>query len=134
MVVIFSASGDQNSAQHSSRILGPLLHWLFPNLTPQREEALILLARKGGHLTEYAILGGLAWRLVRHLGSTQKTWQRTHAVYALLIAAAYAATDEWHQRFVPTRQGTLTDVLIDTAGAAAGLFVLWWFGRLRKKW
>ena len=32
-VVIFSASGDQMSFQHSSRIIGPLVRWLFPHLS-----------------------------------------------------------------------------------------------------
>ena len=38
--------------------------------------------------------------------------------------AAYAATDEFHQLFVPGRSGQLKDVLIDTAGGALGLGLL----------
>ncbi len=33
----------------------------------------------------------------------------------------YAVSDEVHQLFVPGRGGQLTDVIIDTAGAGAGL-------------
>ena len=38
-------------------------------------------------------------------------------------ATLYAATDEFHQLFVPGRAGLPTDVLIDATGAALGLLV-----------
>ena len=53
---------------------------------------------------------------------------------ALALAALYAASDEIHQTFVPSRQGSVWDVLLDTAGAAFGLLCLWTIGRLRKRW
>jgi hypothetical protein len=33
MVIIYSASSDSKSAEHSSRILAPLIHWLAPSLS-----------------------------------------------------------------------------------------------------
>lgn len=39
---------------------------------------------------------------------------------AALLASAYAATDEWHQLFVPGRDSDVRDWLADTIGAAAG--------------
>lgn len=41
-----------------------------------------------------------------------------------LITAAYAATDEIHQLFVPGRSGQVSDVVLDSAGAMAGLLIL----------
>ena len=41
-----------------------------------------------------------------------------------VITTAYAATDEMHQLFVPGRSGQVSDVLLDSAGAMAGLAVL----------
>ena len=41
----------------------------------------------------------------------------------------YAASDEWHQSFVPGRHPQLTDVLIDACGAATGLLIFWWLQR-----
>ena len=38
-----------------------------------------------------------------------------------LIAALYAASDEIHQLFVPGRSGQLSDVILDSAGALAGV-------------
>ncbi|MFN7141901.1 MAG: VanZ family protein, partial [Limisphaerales bacterium] len=46
----------------------------------------------------------------------------------------YAVTDELHQAFEPTRQGSVIDVLIDTVGAALGILVIWAIGRWRKRW
>ena len=42
----------------------------------------------------------------------------------MLTAALYAATDEVHQLFVPGRSGQVSDVLLDSAGAIAGLALL----------
>ena len=47
---------------------------------------------------------------------------------ALLLASAYAVTDEFHQTFVPGRHGTPVDWAIDTAGALLGLALL------RRRW
>ena len=48
---------------------------------------------------------------------------RRAALVAWGAATLYAATDEFHQLFVPGRAGLPTDVLIDATGAALGLFV-----------
>lgn len=37
---------------------------------------------------------------------------------ALIITLLYAVIDEIHQTFVPTREGTVRDVLIDSIGIA----------------
>src|SRR5437868_995902 len=76
MAVIFSASSDRMSFQHSSRIIGPLVHWLLPNLSEESLYKLVLFIRKGAHLTEYAVLALLVWRALR--ASTRnhsQSWQ-----------------------------------------------------------
>ena len=45
---------------------------------------------------------------------------------------AYACTDELHQLFVPGRAGMVTDVLIDSTGAALITGLLWIVGRRRE--
>jgi VanZ family protein len=37
----------------------------------------------------------------------------------------FAASDEFHQMFVPTRTARVSDVFIDLAGGALGLLALW---------
>jgi VanZ family protein len=67
--------------------------------------------RKGAHVTEYAILGAL---LYRALG---------REALALAAGIAYAATDEFHQRFVQGRHSSPVDVAIDALGLALGMLV-----------
>lgn len=65
-----------------------------------------LLVKKLAHLTAYALLMLFSYTAVGR-------WRT-----AFLITILYAISDELHQTLVPTRHGTLADVLIDTAGAA----------------
>ncbi len=125
MSVIFGASGDSASSKHSSRILEPLLHWLFPNLSQQSFDEAVFLFRKGAHVTEYAILALMLWRaFCRPVWRAGEKWQWDGFLQALWFAMFYAATDEFHQTFVPSREGCIRDVCIDSVGAACGLLVL----------
>ena len=135
MALIFSASSDTNSFARSSRILAPLLHWLFPHLPEDTVSFIVLLARKCAHLTEFAVLALLLWRAVRKpVKNDVRRWNWREARLVLLSVALYAASDEFHQLFVASRDAAVHDVFIDTAGGAAGLLALWFFGRWRKYW
>jgi VanZ family protein len=135
MLVIFSASSDRMSFEHSSRIIGPFVHWLLPHLSYEAVRAFVMFARKCAHLTEYAVLALLIWRTLRKPPEPNaSSWRWSHAGLALALAALYAASDEIHQAFVPSRQGSVWDVLLDTSGAALALLCLWAVGRLRKRW
>jgi VanZ family protein len=135
MALIFSASSDTNSFAHSSRIIAPLLHWLFPQMPDDTLYLIVLFVRKCAHLTEYAVFALLLWRALRKpVKNDPRPWIWREARLALLIVALYAASDEFHQSFVPTRTGLVSDVFVDTAGGAAGLLALWAFGRRQKRW
>ena len=134
MALIFTGSSDSHSSEHSSLLVEPFLHWLFPHMPQDQIEFIHELLRKCAHLAEYAVLALLLWRALRRpVKNDSRPWNWQQAGIALFIVLLYAASDEFHQRFVPTRTPRLTDVLIDTCGGAAGLFVLWIFGRLRKR-
>jgi hypothetical protein len=78
---------------------------------------------KGWHAAEYAILTVLAAYVARKV----TPWSYRSAVgAALLLAALYAVSDEWHQTFVPGRGGNVRDVIIDIAGAATAASILLW--------
>ena len=135
MGVIFSASGDSNSAERSSRIIAPLVRWLLPDLSEESVYAVVLFVRKCGHVAEYAVLALLLWRVLRRPAKAGSSpWRWSEAGLALVVAALYAASDEIHQLFVPSRQGSVWDVLLDTSSAALALLCLWGFGWLRKWW
>ena len=125
MALIFSASGDRQSFQRS-RLIAPLVHWLLPQLSPEGVDQAVFLVRKLAHLTEYAILAMLLWRALRGPQNSDPLppdWKQPGLV--ILLVALYAASDEFHQSFVPTRQGSLIDVFIDITGGILGLlFVL----------
>lgn len=135
MAVIFGGSGDTLSVQHTSRIIGPLLHWLFPNINPELADRIILFVRKCGHLSEFGLLALLLWRaLVKPALHRPLGWHWADARLAFLLAVLYASSDEFHQCFVPSREGAVRDVIVDTIGATAALFLLWFVGRWRKWW
>ena len=133
MGVIFSASTDGLSSRRTSRIIGPVLRWLVPDIAEETIYRVQYAVRKGGHLTEYAVLAWLAWRARRRpVKNDPRPLDVRATVFALAVAAAYAVTDEVHQSFVPSREGRVADVLLDTAGAALGLTVLWGYIRWRR--
>jgi VanZ family protein len=135
MAVIFSASADSKSTEHSSRYFEPLLRWLFPQMSPEHIGQIHYAFRKFCHLAEYAVLAWLLWRAIRKPEKNNpRPWNWAETGAALSIVFLYAATDEIHQAFVATRTAQVSDVFVDAAGGAAGLFALWIFGRLRKRW
>ena len=79
------------------------------------------ILRKMAHMVEYAVLAALLWRAFRGSGPFSRA-----ALFALSfsLSACYAASDEWHQSFVPGRQAAVRDVLIDAAGALAACLFL----------
>jgi VanZ family protein len=130
MGLIFVMSTDLGSGEHSSGLIMPILRALFPHAAPAPLDHCHFLLRKLGHLTEYAVLGLLVLRAVRdtwHLG-----WSWSTFGLALLVTAVYAASDEFHQSFVPSRGASVVDVGIDTAGASIGLVLAYVFRRSRK--
>jgi len=135
MGIIFSASGDTNSYRHSSTLFEPLLHWLFPHLPQAQVETLHYYFRKCAHLSEYAILALLLRRAIRQAPKqSRRPWRWDEAGLALAIVYLYAASDELHQVFVPNRCGQVSDVLVDCSGAVLGLGLLWFGGKILKRW
>ena len=129
MAIIFGASGDSSSVAHSSLIIDPLCKWFWPNITYSQLEMAHFIGRKGAHMTEYAFLALLLLRALSIDRGDARKWISS----AWVLAAAYSASDEFHQTFVPGRDGSVTDVLIDSAGAALGLFACYLVLRQRAK-
>lgn len=73
------------------------------------------------HVAEYGILTALLYRALLNSG-VDKT---RSAIYSLLFAVVYAATDEFHQFFVPGREARFHDVLFDTIGGSLALYSIW---------
>ena len=134
MAIVFSASADSRSYQHSTALFEPLLHWLFPRMSQDMIHEIHHGFRKLGHLSEYAVLGWLVWRAVRRpVKNDPRPWNWQEAGLALSVVFAYAASDEFHQIYVPTRTPLVTDVMIDTTGGAVALLLLWAMNRVQRR-
>ena len=119
MIVIYIASTDLLSAAHTSRFIGPFLRWFVPDISDATVRTVQVFVRKGGHLTEYAILAMLLCRALRaHFHRFVSI-----ATIAFVVSAIYAAFDEFHQTFVSSRTGSPWDVVIDCTGAVIGVVI-----------
>ena len=131
LIVIAIESSAYLSANNTSRILYPLLHFLF-RMDLERFAHWHFFIRKGGHVFGYGLLSILLFRAWRETlpAADGARWTFRWANIAVLGTALVASLDEWHQSFIPTRTGRWQDVLLDTcAGIAAqiALFFSAWF-------
>lgn len=122
LVFISYASSDSFSAENTSRIIGPLVLWLFPNTSPETLAVIHFVVRKIAHFTEYAILAYLAARAFRT--SPRPALANRWFFIALAIVVLYALLDEYHQTFVPSRTASIYDSLIDMSGGLVMLLIL----------
>ncbi|MEP6636111.1 MAG: VanZ family protein [Acidobacteriota bacterium] len=132
MGFIFFASTGEFSASNTSRIIRPLLLWLFPNISEERIALAHFLTRKSAHFTEYAILGLLAARAFTR--SSQQLLQRAWFQAATLLIVFYALADEYHQTFVPSRTGSIYDSAVDIAGGLTALIVFAYLFHRAERW
>jgi VanZ family protein len=129
--VLFASSGSF-SASNTSRIIRPLLLWLFPGISEESLAYAHFLVRKAAHFSEYALLALLAARAFRtsHRRRLNELWW----LAAFGLVACVALADEFHQSFLPTRTGTIYDSLLDMAGGATALAsAALWLARRRRK-
>lgn len=146
MILIFLLSHQPGPA--SGETSTRLLKWLQSigiDLVALFGDAAGPVLRKTAHFTEYFILCLLLHLALRSFRKTVREGSGqalTHAfsakkaiLFSWIGAAFYAATDEFHQLFVPFRTATVTDVLIDSSGAllaALLLLFLAWQRQTRK--
>ena len=135
LIVIAIESTTYMSSQQTSRILYPILHFLF-GINYAQFEPWHHFLRKCGHVLGYALLSILlfrAWRetLPSPLGLK---WTPRWAAIAVFGTAFVATLDEWHQSYLPSRTGTYRDVILDTsAGIAAQLAIFLYHKRRRRR-
>jgi VanZ family protein len=126
LILIAIESSALLSAHNTSRILFPLLHFLF-GMDWEHFEVWHFFIRKSGHVVGYAVLSALlfrAWRATLPAMSDVK-WTPRWATIAILGTALVASLDEWHQSFIPSRTGRWQDVVLDTsAGLGAQVLIL----------
>ena len=126
VIFLFSAKDADESEQDSYRIgfiIGNIVVTDFEEKPPYEQiefaEKVDYPIRKTAHATEYAILGFL---VLGALYSSQVRWY-IQGLIAWSIATLYAASDEFHQLFVPGRSGEFKDVCIDSVGVVVGVLI-----------
>ena len=120
MALILWFSTDVGSAVHTGAWLRPLLRALAPWATPAQIETIHGLIRKGGHVTEYAILAGL-W--LRALGP----WRAVRPAGAALIAFAISLANKVAHS-IPKDTHSRTSTMLRRSGPGAAKFP--WRGHL----
>lgn len=134
ITIFLYSSKEAETSNDSSMNIAKKVLTLYEKLTntqvQQQEKMQILdtinhIVRKTAHFCEYALLSiSIAFHIF--VIGNRKKWLFLLPVF---ISFLNASLDEIHQIFVPGRAGMVRDVLLDTAGAAAGslffyLFVL----------
>lgn len=119
LAVIFVNSSTIGATNNTSRIIRPLLEWLFADASPATLDIYHGYIRKLAHLTEYAVLAFFASRAFGL--SSQTILRKFWFVWAFLFVAFTASADEYNQSFNDARTGSVYDVLIDVSG---GLFAI----------
>ena len=89
-----------------------------------------IVTDKGLHGSLYA---GFALVLLRALA---RRWDRVTlftAAAAVVLAALYGVSDEYHQSFVPDRTPDVADLRADVIGATVAVSVAWLVARFRRR-
>jgi VanZ family protein len=128
--MIFLFSTEIFSSSNTSHALGSL-SWLLPHLPHEMIASIHVALRKIGHGAEYFVLSVLVLRALQN-DSGEKNGLR-HGAMTLVVVFLYALSDEWHQSFVPSREASLGDVMIDVLGGICGIsWMLWYQRRIRS--
>lgn len=129
-LMISGFSTNVFDGEHTSHIIIPLLHWLFPSAGQNTLEFLHFGIRKAAHIAEFGIFSAAVFYGIR---GERRSWRSEWAAIALLIAASYAGLDEWHQSFVPMRGARIGDVVIDSTGALFAQLSIWAYIQLHRR-
>lgn len=137
VIFLFSAMPGDESGETSGTVMR-LVVGVFESLThedisPERQEQIHFLVRKIAHFTEFMILG-----MTAVLAFYRKERRRlANCLIPAAVSVLYAASDEFHQRFVPGRGPSLRDVCVDAAGVLTAVtlltFILWIIEKRQKK-
>jgi VanZ family protein len=134
IALIAIESTDTFSAEHTSRFLYPVLHFLM-GLDFARFQVWHHYIRKCGHFVGYFTLSFFlfrAWRATLRLPWTPR-WALRWAAIAFSMSALVASLDEWHQTFIPSRTGAIKDVMLDSFAALTAQVLIFLYLSLRPR-
>ena len=139
MLLIFSmsAQGREESNRSSvgvSRIIASIFVRGWDDMTEAEQaetvESIHVLVRKTAHFTLYMILGILSFIAI----SNHTSKRSLNALFAFVLSAAYAVSDEVHQYFTAGRSCEIRDMLIDSSGAIVGILIIYGTKQVLSRW
>ncbi len=126
VIFFFSSQNGETSSGVSikvTRLFARTIFFGYETMQPDAQNFIVSelhgFIRKLAHFTAYAFLGINIYAALKTI--LRKAAERIPA--ALLICAAFASLDEMHQLTVSGRAGSVSDVVIDTTGALAGIIL-----------
>jgi VanZ family protein len=129
LLATFFFSTDAFSSNETSRVIVPVLTYLFPAFSLEQIDFWHLAIRKLGHISEYFILATLSYRCFRLDGADPSETRLKTIVFVLLAALA----DEWHQSFTAFRGPSIVDVGYDCFGAVWALWLITFYETWRLR-
>lgn len=90
----------------------------------------ILTHDKALHFLIYVVFAYTVYRALTRQERFPSLRQRAYLA-SILFVAFYAATDEWHQSFVPGRECSLLDWIADSVGACVFASSHWVYTKLK---
>lgn len=119
LIFFLSAQQGEQSADLSGGIT-EFVNQIVEKVAPEAEfkmDEISFFVRKNAHFFAYMLLAILTLNAVRRSGG--RGWLSVGV--AFVITVLYAISDEVHQLYVPGRSGQVSDVLLDSTGALAGI-------------
>ena len=102
--IVLGLGSGIGSMNETSRIIRPLLEFLFPSASPETLTIYHGYIRKLAHLSEYGLLAFLAIRALS--ATTVARLGKYRFALAVLIVLLVASLDEFHQSFEASRTST----------------------------
>ena len=120
LFAIFFFSTDSFSAGRTSRVIGPLLLFFFPGLSPRELEVWHGVIRKFSHVAEYFVLAVFVYRSLKY---EQPDLVRAK-IRTMMFVVLAALVDEFHQSLTASRGASIVDAGYDCLGAVWALWLI----------
>lgn len=123
LTLIVIESTSYLSSANTGRVLYPILHFLF-GFDEIRFAVWHHYIRKTGHFVGYFTLSVLLFRAWKATLPSASIWQLRWAAIAFLMSAFVGSMDEFHQTFLPSRTGLVSDAVLDSTAALIAQIVI----------
>ena len=130
IIFSFSSQNSEKSSSTSGGIVSKIVNFIVKDGDKVKKESITntvtFWVRKMAHFSIYTLLGIFLMNEANTFNATNKK----RLIVCLIFGILYAASDEFHQRFVSGRSAEIRDVLIDSSGVLFGCILVIVFGKI----